>query len=98
VQSETGGNLAEILENLSTVIRERASMMMKVRALSSEGRMSAIMLTVLPVGSFIMLFILNPGFFLDVADDRMFIPGFGGLIPLYITGVLIIRRMVDLKV
>jgi tight adherence protein B len=98
VQSETGGNLAEILENLSTVIRERASMMMKVRALSSEGRMSAIMLTVLPVGSFIMLFILNPGFFLDVADDRMFIPGFGGLILLYITGVLIIRRMVDLKV
>ena len=98
VQSETGGNLAEILENLSTVIRERASMMMKVRALSSEGRMSAIMLSVLPVGSFIVLFILNPGFYLDVADDRMFIPGFGGLILLYIMGVLIIRRMVDLKV
>ena len=46
VQNETGGNLAEILENLSKVIRERQSMMMKVRALSSEGRMTAIMLTV----------------------------------------------------
>ncbi len=45
VQSETGGNLAEILENLSQVIRERHSMMMKVRALSSEGRMTAMMLT-----------------------------------------------------
>ena len=98
VQSETGGNLAEILENLSRVIRERASMMMKVRALSSEGRMSAIMLTVLPIGAFILLFILNPGFYLDVADDSMFIPGFGGLIAMYILGVLIIRRMVDLKV
>ena len=42
VQSETGGNLAEILENLSHVIRERHGMMMKVRALSSEGRMTAI--------------------------------------------------------
>ena len=98
VQSETGGNLAEILESLSRVIRERASMMMKVRALSSEGRMSAIMLTVLPIGAFVLLFILNPAFYLDVADDKMFIPGFGMLIALYILGVLIIRRMVDLKV
>ena len=98
VQSETGGNLAESLENLSRVIRERASMMMKVRALSSEGRMSAIMLSVLPVGSFLLLFMLNPGFYLDVADDRMFIPGFGGLVILYFLGVYIIRRMVDLKV
>ena len=45
VQNETGGNLAEILENLSRVIRERHAMMMKVRALSSEGRMTATMLT-----------------------------------------------------
>lgn len=98
VQSETGGNLAEILENLSRVIRERASMMMKVRALSSEGRMSAIMLTVLPIFAFVMLFILNPGFYLDVADDPWFIPGFAMLIGLYVLGVFIIRRMVDLKV
>jgi tight adherence protein B len=62
VQSETGGNLAEILENLSKVIRDRASMMMKVRALSSEGRMSATMLTVLPVGAFSLLFLVNPAF------------------------------------
>jgi len=98
VQSETGGNLAEILESLSKVIRERASMMMKVRALSSEGRMSAIMLTVLPIASLLLLFIFNPSFYLDVADDSMFIPGFGMLIGLYLVGVLIIRRMVDLKV
>ena len=69
VQNETGGNLAEILENLSQVIRERQSMMLKVRALSSEGRMTAIMLTVLPIFAFTMLFMFNPRFFLDVADD-----------------------------
>ena len=62
VQMETGGNLAEILENLARVIRERAAMMMKVRALSSEGRMTAVMLTVLPIFAFSLLFVFNPKF------------------------------------
>jgi tight adherence protein B len=98
VQNETGGNLAEILDNLSQVIRERQSMMMKVRALSSEGRMTAVMLTILPVFTFTLLFALNARFFLDVADDPYFIPGFVVLIALYLTGFFWIRRMVDLKV
>jgi tight adherence protein B len=98
VQNETGGNLAEILTNLSQVIRERQSMLMKVRALSSEGRMTALILTILPVLAFSMLFLLNPRFFLDVADDPYFIPGFGCLIGLYLIGYFWIRRMVDLKV
>jgi tight adherence protein B len=98
VQSETGGNLAEILDNLSTVIRERHSMYLKVRALSSEGRMTAIMLTVLPLFAFAMLFIMNPGFYLDVADDPMFMPGFIGLIMMYVIGFVSIRKLVDLKV
>ena len=98
VQSETGGNLAEILENLSRVVRERASMMLKVRALSSEGRMSAWMLSVLPVGTFVLLFLFNPAFYLDVADDPVFVPGFAGLIITYALGVWMIRRMIDLKV
>src|SRR5437868_3947955 len=98
VQSETGGNLAEILESLSKVIRERQSMFMKVRALSSEGRMTGVMLTVLPVFTFVMLFILSPGFFLDVVNDPMFVPGFVILLLMYLTGFFIIRKMVDLKV
>ena len=98
VQSETGGNLAEILENLSSVIRARQSMYMKVRALSSEGRMSGWMLTVLPVLTLISMFLVNPGFYLDVAQDPIFLVGFPGLLVLYVIGVLMIRRMVDLKV
>jgi tight adherence protein B len=98
IQTETGGNLAEILENLSRVIRERASMMMKVRALSSEGRMTALMLTVLPVFAFTMLFLISPQFFLGVSDDPYFIPGFASLMVLYAIGFITIRRMVDLKV
>lgn len=98
VQNETGGNLAEILENLSQVIRERHSMYLKVRALSSEGRMTAVMLTVLPVFTFVVLFLFNPPFFLDVANDPWFVPGFMVLIALYVTGFITIRKMVDLKV
>lgn len=98
VQSETGGNLAEVLENLTKVIRERASMMMKVRALSSEGRMTAVMLTALPILAITSLFLLNPAFYLDVADDPAFLPGFLGLVMLYMIGFITIRRMVDLKV
>jgi tight adherence protein B len=98
VQSETGGNLAEILENLSKVIRDRHTMMLKVRALSSEGRMTATMLTILPIFTFVMFFIFSPRFFLDVANDPWFIPGFAFLIVLYTTGLIIMRKMVDLKV
>lgn len=98
VQNETGGNLAEILENLSKVIRERASMMLKVRALSSEGRMTAIMLTGLPIFAFSILFMLSPGFYLDVADDPAFVPGYAGLLILYALGFFWIRKLVDLKV
>jgi tight adherence protein B len=98
VQNETGGNLAEILENLSKVIRDRQFMMLKVRALSSEGKMTAIMLTVLPVFTFVLLFTLNPRFFLDVANDPAFVPGLLTLLAMYVAGFVIIRKMVDLKV
>lgn len=98
LQNETGGNLAEILGNLSSVIRERASMFMKVRALSSEGKMSGWMLTILPIFTLLLLFTLNSRFYFDVAGDPIFIYGFTGLLILYIIGVITIRRMIDLKV
>jgi len=98
VQNETGGNLAEILENLSKVIRDRASMVMMVRALSSEGRMTATILTALPIAAFVALFLLNPPFYLQVASDPAFSFGFGSLIALYVVGFVIIRRLVNIKV
>lgn len=98
VQSETGGNLAEILTNLSSVIRDRASLYLKVRALSSEGRMSAWMLSLMPVLTFLVLFLTNPGFYVDVAHDPIFVAVFTGLLGLYLLGVLWIRNMVNLKV
>lgn len=98
VQNETGGNLAEILENLARVIRDRAAMVLKVRALSSEGRMTATMLTALPVLAFTGLFLANPAFYLDVAHDPAFFPAVAMLLGLYGVGVVTIRRLTDLKI
>ncbi|AOL93195.1 type II secretion system F family protein [Porphyrobacter sp. LM 6] len=98
VQNETGGNLAEILENLASVIRARASLFLKVRALSSEGRMTGWVLTALPVGAFLALFAINPSFYLDVAGDPFFIIGFIFLIIMYAVGFTMIRVMINIKV
>ena len=98
VQNETGGNLAEILDNLSKVIRERAGLLLKVRALSSEGRMTGWLLTALPIITFVLLFMSNPGFYLEVATDPIFYIGFPLLIGWYCVGVFAIRRMVNIKV
>ncbi len=98
VQNETGGNLAEILQNLADVIRARASLYLKVRALSSEGRMTGWMLTILPIATFVGLFLVNPEFYLSVAQDSMFIIGAIGLAFMYLCGFVMIRKLVDIKV
>jgi tight adherence protein B len=52
----------------------------------------------LPILTLVGLFLLNPSFYLDVADDPAFLPGFAGLFVLYAIGFVSIRRLVDLKV
>ncbi len=98
IQAETGGNLADILEGLSRVIRERQSMVLKVRALASEGKMTAIVLSVLPICTFLFVFTTQPEFFLDVVDDPWFLPGIIGIGIWYAIGIVMIRKIVDLKV
>lgn len=98
VQSQTGGNLAEILENIAKVIRDRHQMFMKVRALSSEGRMTGWMLTGLPVLTFVLIFSLAPQYYLESSDDPIFIYSAITLVIMYCVGVYVIRRLIDLKV
>jgi tight adherence protein B len=98
VQNETGGNLAEILQNLSEVIRARASLYLKVRALSSEGRMTGWLLTALPIFAFVGMFLVNPESYLSVAEERSFAIGFIVLMVMYLCGFLMIRKMIDIKV
>ena len=63
IQGATGGNLSEILENLSRVIRERFKMRRKVKALASEGKFSALFLSCLPVAIFFMIRYVAPDFY-----------------------------------
>jgi tight adherence protein B len=68
IQSSTGGNLGEILENLSSVIRQRFKMRRKIRALASEGRASALILSSLPIGIFLIIQVVASSFYASVWD------------------------------
>ena len=70
IQRSTGGNLGEILENLSSVIRQRFKMRRKIRALAAEGRASALILSSLPIGMFAVIQFLVPSFYASVWDRR----------------------------
>ncbi len=69
IQSSSGGNLREILDGLSTTIRERGKLKRKVRAISTEGRMSAYILTAVPALLFVGILVLMPSFYEEVWDQ-----------------------------
>lgn len=71
IQGSTGGNLGEILENLSAVIRQRFKMRRKVRALASEGRASALILSLLPIGLFLAINLMVPSFYGSIWNEEM---------------------------
>lgn len=71
IQSTSGGNLREILDGLSTVIRERGKLKRKVRSISTEGRMSAYILTAVPVLLGAGIMVLMPSFYRDVWHEPM---------------------------
>ncbi|MGA0604100.1 type II secretion system F family protein [Caulobacter sp. KR2-114] len=97
IQSETGGNLAEILEGLAGVIRGRMALGQKVKALASEGKASAAILSALPIFLIGMLALFQPHFYTDKFSDPVFWPVVGGVIVVYGIGQLLIYRIVNFK-
>ena len=71
IQGSTGGNLGEILENLSGVIRQRFKMRRKIRALAAEGRASAMILSGLPIGLFVVIQFIAPEFYGPVWNEHL---------------------------
>jgi tight adherence protein B len=71
IQASTGGNLGEILDNLSNVIRQRFKMRRKIRALAAEGRASAMILSALPIGLFIVVQLTAPEFYAAVWHENL---------------------------
>lgn len=98
IQHETGGNLAGVLASLAHVIRARARMFLKVRALSSEGRMSALVLCALPFVVGGVIFAGNPGYYKQYAADPMFLPIILGAVFNLVLGIYMIYRMVNFRV
>ncbi|WP_374046539.1 type II secretion system F family protein [Sphingopyxis sp. DBS4] len=98
IQRETGGNLAETLANLSEVLRKRAQMKLKIRAMSSEAKASAYIVGALPFFVFGVVWSMNPdylaGFFFE---QRLIIAGIGGLIWMTI-GALIMKKMISFEI
>jgi tight adherence protein B len=98
IQRETGGNLAETLSNLSDVLRKRAQMKLKIRAMSSESKASAYIVGALPFIVFGMVWWINPkylnGFF---TDERLIVTGLGGLVWMSI-GAFIMAKMVSFEI
>jgi tight adherence protein B len=71
IQGSTGGNLGEILENLSSVIRQRFKMRRKIRALAAEGRASALILSSLPIALFLIIQVVAPNFYGSVWQEDL---------------------------
>jgi tight adherence protein B len=95
IQVETGGNLAEILSNLNRVIRDNQTLHLRVKALASEGKMSALVLTALPLVLVSFLMLTQPTFYTSKFGDPVFWPVVIGTCCLYMTGQFIINRMVN---
>jgi len=98
IQRETGGNLAETLSNLADVLRKRAQMKLKIRAMSSESKASAYIVGALPFIVFGLVYMINPhymaGFF---TDQRLMVAGLGGMVWMGI-GAGIMAKMVNFEI
>lgn len=98
IQGTTGGNLGEILQNLSSVIRLRFKMRRKIRALAAEGRASAMILSSLPIGMFAVINIVAPEFYASVWNEEITKYALGGAITWMTIGILIMHRMVNFRI
>jgi len=98
IQRETGGNLAETLANLSDVLRKRAQMKLKIRAMSSEAKASAYIVGALPFFVFGVVWSVNQGYLEGFFyEERLMIAGIGGLIWMSI-GAGIMAKMVNFEI
>jgi len=98
IQRESGGNLAELLDKIASIVRERLKLLGEVRTLSAEGRLSAIILTALPFCVGLMVNLVNPEFmsvlWIDPAGIRMV----GVAIFMMLVGILWMRSIIRIRV
>jgi tight adherence protein B len=98
LQRETGGNLAEILDNLSYVIRERFKILRQVRVHTAQGRLTMVMLMALPPSVVAVMLVLNPGFIQPLFSDPIGHALIVGGITMQTIGYFVIRKIIRIQV
>ena len=98
LQRETGGNLAEILDNLSYVIRERFKILRQVRVHTAQGRLTMVLLMALPPTIVVLMVMLNPSFIRPLFTDPLGHALIVGGITLQTMGYFVIRRIIRIQV
>jgi tight adherence protein B len=98
IQSETGGNLAEVLKNTAQLIRERQKIAGVVRVLSAEGRISAVILSLLPFALAAAMSLLNPGFISKLWTDPLGLQLVYFSLVLMGIGILWMWKMIQIRV
>jgi tight adherence protein B len=98
LQRETGGNLAEILDNLSYVIRERFKILRQVRVHTAQGRLTMVLLMALPPTIVVVMQLLNPGFIHPLFADPLGHALIVGGIALQTMGYFVIRKIIRIRV
>jgi tight adherence protein B len=98
IQRETGGNLAETLANLADVLRRRAQLRLKVKAMASESKASAMILGALPFVVFLLIYAVNGEYMAKFfSDQRLTMIGGGGVLWMAI-GAYIMAQMIDFEI
>jgi len=98
IQRETGGNLVEILDKIAHLIRERFKLINQIKSLTAEGRLSGLILILLPVGLAFHLFQTNPNYIMMLWIHPTGRKMAGLAIAFQIMGTLAIRKMVNIKI
>ncbi|KUO50528.1 MAG: hypothetical protein APF76_07730 [Desulfitibacter sp. BRH_c19] len=98
IQRQVGGNLAEVLDNISNTIRERIRIKGEIRTLTAQGRLSAIIICALPAVVAGIITLMNPEYMLVLIQETMGLIMIGTAVFFMIVGVILIRRIVDIKV
>ncbi|HXA50012.1 MAG TPA: type II secretion system F family protein [Candidatus Acidoferrum sp.] len=98
LQKQTGGNLSEILSRLAYVIRERFRLKGQVRAASAHGRLTATILTLLPVFTMLALLVVAPGYLQGMAEDSDGKWMIAGAIGAQVLGNFFIKKIINIKV
>jgi tight adherence protein B len=98
LQERAGGNLTGLLKMVARTVRERLKMRLKIKAASSEGRASAIILTAAPICVFLMLTVMSPHFYGDVINERPIQIGLAILGGWMLLGNLVMRKMIDMRI